>query len=230
MSRSTVSCGPAEGRQRRPPESTPGSAGHTPPNAAGKDWLARTSADPGACLIAWRTPHALAPVRLADDSPWHVISTDVRLGDGALQVLAAANAVPGPALLTDTHLHFWVPRLTADWDRLLAGLSDTPDGPWAWGKALTVHLTPSSGTTLLCPAPGADARKARWVHAPDGSGALTYAGGLAAALHDAFRVLFAAAPAIPAPRTEKHPRQSDPAARADHFAAFIGRPNRTEAP
>ncbi|MEU9044504.1 MULTISPECIES: hypothetical protein [unclassified Kitasatospora] len=197
------------------------------PETPGRDWLARTSADPAACLAAWRVPHRLAPLRIAPGSPWHVISTDIRLGDGALQALAAADAAPGPTLLTETSICFWVPCLTTSWERLLAGVLHTPDGPWPWGTTLTAHLTADSDTPLPCPAPGSDTRKVRWVHAPDGSGDLTYAGTLATALQHSFRALFAAAPAGPAPRPPRPPR---PPATADHFAAFAGWPHRKEAP
>ncbi|MEV4559037.1 hypothetical protein AB0K51_18895 [Kitasatospora sp. NPDC049285] len=195
--------------------------------AKGRDWLARTSADPAACLAAWRLPHRLAPLRIAPGSSWHVISTDIRLGDGALQALGAANAAPGPTLLTETNILFWVPRLTVSWERLLSGVFDTPRGPWPWGTTLTAHLTADNDTVLPCPAPGSDARKSRWHHAPDGSGDLTYAGTLATALHHSFRALFAEAPAELAPRPPRSPR---PPATADHFAAFAGWPHHKEAP
>lgn len=215
------------GRPHREAGPLPIPTGDIPPATLGRDWLARTSADPDACLAAWRIPRSPAPVRIATDSPWHVIGTDIRLGDGALQALAAANAVPGPTLLTKTTLYFWVPRLSVDWHRLLSGVSDTSTGPWPWGTALTLHLPPGGDLVLPCPAPGSDARKSRWIHAPDGSGNLTYSGALATALHRAFQALFAAAPAIPAPRTAPTPR---PPASADHFAAFAGWPHHKEAP
>ncbi len=149
------------------PTPRPTSARPHPNPTHGARWLDHSTGRPGSCLTDWRSrPNALAPVRVAE-AHWDAIRTDTQLGHHAL---AELSTTPGPVLLTDTSVVFLVPSLTTPWPTLLTGIAETPQGPWDWGRGLTLHLG-TGDDTLLLPEPGQQRRPLpRWLVEPDGTG------------------------------------------------------------
>ncbi|EDY43258.1 hypothetical protein [Streptomyces sp. SPB074] len=136
------------------------------PRAEGMKWLAETAGNPTAVLRLWDRGETAA---LASVGTWRVVEAPLYPSIDALLAIRPTGNL-GPVLGSSTdRLAWWL---------VAAGTATLLD-------AIPGAVVHPAGWTLDCPAPGVGAGGRTWLHPPYGTGLLTPARLLCAALLDA---------------------------------------------